>query len=70
MEGCSIGSGDTKHGQRDEEGNKAYEPEPFERARRGLVAGVDLHVEQLRISQKAQISSGVKMNQLVVTAIT
>ncbi len=48
VEGGSIGSCDAQHDDCDDEGNKAYVPEPLEGPGRGLVAGVDVHVERLR----------------------
>lgn len=48
MEACSICSCDAKHDHCDDEGNKAYVPEPLEGPGRGLITGVDLHVAQFR----------------------
>ncbi len=46
VEGGSIRSCDAQHDDCDDEGNEAYVPEPLEGPRRGLVAGVDVHVER------------------------
>ena len=53
MEARSVGSRDAKHDDRDDEGNKAYEPEPFERPRRGLIASVELHVGEFELAVTA-----------------
>lgn len=46
VEGCSICCCDAKHDEGDDDREKAHVPEPRKRPRRGLVAGVDLHIEQ------------------------
>ena len=48
MERCSVCSCDAEHDDCDGESNKAYVPEPGEGPGRGLITGVDLHVERRR----------------------
>lgn len=53
VEGCSVGSRDAKHDDGDDEGSKAYEPEPFERPRRGLIASKELHMGEIELAVTA-----------------
>lgn len=53
MEGRSVGSRYAKHDDGGDEGNKAYEPKPFERPRRGLIASVELHVGEIELAVTA-----------------
>ena len=48
VEGCRVCSCDAEYDQCDKKGDKANEPEPLEGPRRGLIAGIDLHVEPFR----------------------
>ena len=48
VEGCRVCSCDAEYNQCDKQGNQANVPELLEGPGRGLIAGVELHIDGLR----------------------